>query len=409
LLFLYSVFNFYIIQENKTAIILKKINFKNELTYLLIYFLLITISISYSSDKLIALDYLIRLSPFLITPILFILINNPKENDKFLIRKLFVYSLSLVLILLFINAIYKNHQQGYSLIDYLISIVKSLTKSDLPKEEVIINFWFFTYEGLTQILDIQPIYLSLFINLGLIFLIVLFENNKIKPLFFWVLVFNFLLFSLLLSSRTETIIFFLIIFSYILFVKPKTKKGYFKGILISALFISFIFSVIFYNPILKFRFASMIIPDYTHEHLKFSNQSFRLKIWTNSKEAISESPFFGYGIGDYKTVLYNKYVENGFKEGLDKKLNSHNQYLDILLQLGLLGFIILIIFFYKGIFMSKRTDIEKRYIYITFALSFLTESMFDRHWGIMSFVLFTAFVSKYNITNFKNENCNFRD
>src|SRR5690606_5082693 len=134
-----------------------------------------------------------------------------------------------------------------------------------------------------------------------------------------------------------------------------------------------------------------------HKYLNFSNQSERFEIWKNSEEVFLKSPIIGHGTGDYKDVLFEQYKQNNYTNGISNKFNSHNQYLDTSLQLGLAGLIILIVFLYRKILNSSKENFEKKYIFIIFVISLITESMFDRHWGIVSIVLFTGFVNKYNI------------
>jgi O-antigen ligase len=155
--------------------------------------------------------------------------------------------------------------------------------------------------------------------------------------------------------------------------------------------------IIYNNPILKYRVLTVFDSSITHKYLSFANQNIRLIKWENGLELVSKSPIFGYGIGDAKSELIEQYKSNGFQTGVENAYNSHNQYIDILLQTGLFGLLIMFGLFYT-IFSNKlKNRFELKLIAFVFVISFFTESILGRHWGIISFVLFISFVSKYKI------------
>ncbi|MEP5338905.1 MAG: hypothetical protein ABJL44_18515 [Algibacter sp.] len=91
------------------------------------------------------------------------------------------------------------------------------------------------------------------------------------------------------------------------------------------------------------------------------------------------------------------YVKNNkelLQDALDRKLNTHNNYLFFLLAIGITGliaFLATIIFlFSKSI---KTFDILKLTFCIITTINFLTENILSRHWGLMffSFMLIVLF------------------
>ncbi|GLU43204.1 hypothetical protein Musp01_08280 [Muricauda sp. NBRC 101325] len=142
---------------------------------------------------------------------------------------------------------------------------------------------------------------------------------------------------------------------------------------------------------------SVVNPEYRHEHLNFANQNIRFLKWKYALQLASRAPVVGFGIGDAKNELIKEYETNTFNAGVLNRFNSHNQYLDTLLQSGLIGLIGLFAIFYFGYFGRSNVGKEVKLILAVFYLSFLTESMLDRHWGIVSFVLFTMYVSTFKI------------
>ena len=65
-------------------------------------------------------------------------------------------------------------------------------------------------------------------------------------------------------------------------------------------------------------------------------------VWKCSIEIIKENVFFGVGTGDVKTELNKKYEEKNIQQALKDNLNSHNQFLQTYVAIGLPGFILLL-------------------------------------------------------------------
>ncbi len=402
----YAAINFFILNKRKFVF---KFSFKNVEFYFVIYYFILIISILYSENTQIAIKHVGRYIPFLILPLGFSVLPSLEMKKKCLIRKFYVYWIAIILIFLFCNAIRENAKIGYSFIDFIVSF--SLNLLDSSHKISGLEYWVFMYEGLTGILGIQPIYMSLFVNLAFVFLISLKEKKEIKPITFWILCFLFLIFSILLSSRMGTLLFLSVFFTYLILYEPKTKRQFFRNILIFASCFILMFTVVITNPILKDRIMSVIDTKYTNKYVSFANQNIRMVKWSNAIEVIKKSPIIGFGVGDYKEILIDQYEESNFLLGVKNRYNSHNQYLDTTIQLGVFGLSALLGLFLIGIIKSYKKDLEKVLIYSTFALSLLTESMFDRHWGLVSFVFFICFSLKYNvdINNNKYEDSNLRN
>jgi O-antigen ligase len=131
---------------------------------------------------------------------------------------------------------------------------------------------------------------------------------------------------------------------------------------------------------------------------------FRTQIWDASIKTIREYPFFGNLKAPEKELLNYKHYVSGKYYFLDSDLNSHNQYLSIILKYGLFGFILLS-FFVVNIFkkIENKTSKYKIRELIGFAaiigLSFYIENILDRHHGIMFFAIFY----NYYLVEIENE------
>ncbi|MDU8884642.1 O-antigen ligase family protein [Yeosuana sp. MJ-SS3] len=131
---------------------------------------------------------------------------------------------------------------------------------------------------------------------------------------------------------------------------------------------------------------------------------FRLQLWEESFNIFKESPIIGNLKAPEKDLLnFNHYV-NGKYFFLDSDLNSHNQYLSILMRFGALGTMILLLYGVYIIALIMKT--KQKYTiseFIGFSLiilfMFYIENVIDRHHGIVYFSVFY----NYYLVAFENE------
>ena len=121
-------------------------------------------------------------------------------------------------------------------------------------------------------------------------------------------------------------------------------------------------------------------------------------------EFLKEEPIFWKGFGlnasfvklEEKGKFYNVFLGNETAEGYQKK-NFHNQYFQNFAELGIVGFLLLIMILAINL---KKALKSKDFIHIAFAILmislFLTESFLWRQRGV---VFFTAFYCLFNIAN----------
>lgn len=126
----------------------------------------------------------------------------------------------------------------------------------------------------------------------------------------------------------------------------------------------------------------------------FNSATYRLAIWKCAAHTISENPLFGTGIGENRVALFESYEEFGFWQGLERKFNCHNQYLETLLLGGAVGLFFLVCVL-TAIFRSgwKRKDYLLQAVLLFVAISLLTESMFERMWAVVLFAVLLPLMS----------------
>lgn len=118
----------------------------------------------------------------------------------------------------------------------------------------------------------------------------------------------------------------------------------------------------------------------------------RFAMWRNSLATIEKSPWIGYGFQNEKQALMLEAVANNVAPFIienARAFNSHNQVLSYLINFGIVGFG-LILSYYS---LLLRYIYKKRMWYalsflLTFFICGLTESIFERMWGVILFTFF---------------------
>ena len=267
---------------------------------------------------------------------------------------------------------------------------------------------YFTYEVLAGNVGIQPIYLSMYMVFA--FFAVLWDFflqpkiglTKAGNMMATIWLFHFYMMVVLLSSRMELMILIFLTSILILWLeyKKETRKWFlaiFKILVLGS--VTIILLGVF--PVNKARYQEMIDfkKDYTEN--KWGGRDIRIQKWLNTLELISEQPFLGTGTGDMQDQLQKVYKRNNFDVAYGLKFNPHNQYLQTWATFGLVG-----LFFLFGILaVSFKYSISSENILyvmlvLILALSMITESMLERHKGVVFFSFFLLLFGAYYL-NYK--------
>ena len=240
-------------------------------------------------------------------------------------------------------------------------------------------------------------YFSAYLVMGsMICLYRLFNRQKLD--------YNVLLFVLFAIGSFQTlskagIVTFCVLFPSILFLSLLKLKKW--KILLGSfvfLFLGIIFIVSSDNILIK-RFKK--IPE-AFENIQFENNTSvesntsRLLMWNASWELIKENSLLGTGTGDYDDALHAKNMSLGNSGVGNKHFNSHNQFLNTTVQLGVLGlFVLLAIFVYAIRYSVHNRLMGSMIIVICFLLNFLFESFLETQAGIVLFcVLLISLISE---------------
>lgn len=106
-------------------------------------------------------------------------------------------------------------------------------------------------------------------------------------------------------------------------------------------------------------------------------------------EVIKAQPVLGVGLGDLHAEMDKKYEEKGLILMKKLRINPHNQYLHTWAETGLAGLLVLIWMLASMVWYAiKRKNILMLAFAVFFAGSLFFESMLSRYWGIMTLAIF---------------------
>jgi O-antigen ligase len=260
----------------------------------------------------------------------------------------------------------------------------SITFNPHPPEFDYENYFFGTQFAFSQ----HPSYLAMYVVFSIFIAFESFfdSNQKLICRIFWILsILTFLSSLYLLSSRAGILSVLILIPVYLFFKFKKIKKWWIPFIILAVAGSSLVF-LFLNNERLKYYFPEVSETSLA-EKVMLDN---RIPIWKSSIEVIKEHILLGVGAGDASHQLQKKYLKNGYTEAYYNNLNAHNQYLEVLIGTGLIGFLIFVSIL---AYMITRMIITRNLLFGMFILNvlifFLFESILNRIAGITFFSLFS--------------------
>lgn len=234
----------------------------------------------------------------------------------------------------------------------------------------------------------HPSYASMFSLFSIISIFYLvFKQNESKNWFYFVLI--FLPSIYLYSSKAGMIAFFAVTTILSIYTVIKYNKMLLNAILlITIMLLSFI---IYKNERVQTLIYSKKIN--IAESNNTQKTDARIIIWQKNIELLKENLILGTGAGDYKDEIVKKYKKINYKKGIEKKLDSHNQFLKSFIVFGIFGFVnILFIFILMFYYSIKERNLYTLLFAIVLFLNFLVESMFVKQSGIVFIGFFLSFL-----------------
>jgi O-antigen ligase len=217
------------------------------------------------------------------------------------------------------------------------------------------------------------------------------QYSVLSIVFFVLLIIYLFWFMFILGGKMAIIALITLIFflsATFLFIERK----FYLGVFLLVIPIVTFYSALKFNQNVKSRFEYLFdTKNYFVGDNAWNSIGVRISILNCVKEVFDSAPIFGTGVGDVQDELNRCYNSNNFKSIHD--MNPHNQYLQILLGNGLIGFVLYI---GSQVFLLVNSYRTKNYLLCEFILLFsfccLTESLLERQQGVMFFSFFSSFL-----------------
>lgn len=235
----------------------------------------------------------------------------------------------------------------------------------------------------------HPTYMSLKVNFTIL-LLLLFKNKwQLKNIYFISSLIVLAVVIFLLASKAGIIVFMIIVISVMIRIASTGVKKIITYLLLIPTFIFLSFSIVKNIDRIEWFIH------YTELELKSENGDLkkydqRMREWYTAIQLIKEKPFTGFGLANIEKRMVEEYLRYGFEEEAKLKMNAHNQYLEAQMTFGIAGSISLLMMLLIPLIYRKQIRYPRLMtIFIAMVSFFLMfESMFNRQWGIMFFLLF---------------------
>jgi O-antigen ligase len=284
----------------------------------------------------------------------------------------------------------------------LYCLVVAFTKYKLNADQTV-----FFYHDLVKPISQHAIQFSVFIFINLVYLFGLLKNGIKRPLIYSLIIY-FSIFLVLLSSKLVLSFYLLYVLYYLIKVEKRKIKPYVKILFIAVPLFFAGLILITTNPVSN-RFRDITSMDMTFtEQKKFSQAAyfnglqFRLLQWRFVYEILNDNHGWVLGLtpGDSQSYLNKKYISSdmyvgktGTKDHGFLGYNTHNQFLQSLLQTGILGltaFLFICFAFVRIIIKQKNMELSF-IVLLLLALNF-TDTLLETQYGLLTFIFFPLFI-----------------
>ena len=275
----------------------------------------------------------------------------------------------------------------------------------------------FFYHSLVTPISQHAIQLSLMVLFGLAFLIETIKRNQffVTRVFQLCLIIFLSIFLFMLSSKLVIsfyVVYLLYSFLQMLKKNKSSRLVYTSFFALGILLVILIFTIP--NPISR-RFYDIVkgnISVVRQDRFKpgdyFNGLQFRLLQWRFVPEILSENNCWWAGVspGDAQSYLNEKYLSKNMYSGDPARgtrgylvYNTHNQFLQTLLQTGIVGLVILIVTCFFMLKMATEQKSQFTIFVILILLAWLfTESPFETQYGIVIFTFFPMLLTSATIS-----------
>ena len=350
----------------------------NYLTWLFILFIISylwqLVSITYSDNIKLGWNNLFSRLSLLLFPFVLVIPGERVLKNVKLLLKLFAGSTALFILFCFLYSFYRSVSFQNGLLVY----------NPHPLEGYWMSYYYGSYLSVNQ----HPSYLSMYVIISVFIALESWFDKKLKitERIAWLVISVSLLIPIyFLSSRSGILTIILLVPIYFFFKFRKKRKGLILVLSILLILVA-LYPIIHSNERVK-----LVLNEVSDGSLKQKAiQDGRVIIWRSALSIVKNNLVFGVGIGDGRTELLKEYKKIGNKDLIENNYNVHNQFLEILLENGIIGLI-----FFLAILVCMVTIIffNKNLLYGMFVIMMLVFFMFEtilyRLAGVAFFSLFS--------------------
>lgn len=265
-----------------------------------------------------------------------------------------------------------------------------------------------TYYKFAEILKKHPTYIGAEVLMALIFVVEDFRKNKIvnKKSLFIGLSFLYSISLVFINSR----IILLVAALYLVFILSLSiknlvfKAAYFKvfALLAGFVLLSGITLYALKDSYILARFTKELNWELTYQKGTHFNEKetsdSRMARWQSAVKVIKENPYKGYGNYSERKYLLAQYEKDGLTYSISQRYDTHNNYLSYLIEYGIWGFALLILFLLQQFYISIRNrDAVFIFYLVLLTILGLTENYLRRGEGVLFTSLFTTYFMMYNL------------
>jgi O-antigen ligase len=334
--------------------------------WFILYYFLLVIGLLWTENQVFAFSKLENKMAFILMPILLLFTVRKWGNYEW--KKLLIYALLFALVMYEILAMWRYIGQ---------------TEHSWEFEFLSSRFTIFMHRS----------YFACYLVIGIILLV-----DNLKAVFSLSNLSLIIFFSIgvIQTGSKAGVVCLMTLFLFQLFSFVKSKNTKFNWVLSFSIILFSI--VLFTNNPIKTRFETMWSAlgnvQITNNNSVESNTA-RIIMWSTSLDVWRENFVFGTGTGDYDDELTAKNLEYKNLGVAKERLNSHNQFLNSAVQLGLVGFFVLLMIFISSYFFSEK-KMWQVLILVVFLINFLVESFLETQAGIILFCTLLLLFYKRN-------------
>lgn len=337
-----------------------------------IYYLWQALSYFWATDQILAAKNLERQISFLILPLIALFGVNKNYNEK-QISQWFVIGIFLSSIWYLTISLFMDNYQN---------ILQNKPYIPLNTDTFIQNFNLFFHKLKHRF------FFATAVMIASVVLCFSFEDIKRKIGGFYAWIFIVLFFILTISvvflsgSRASIITYLSLIFIFLCSNFIRKKRWIF--LIGTIAIISFTFIIFYsYHP----RMENITIEKLKNPADVEKGDELRFPIWYSAITHIDEYFLTGKGVGSSVPFLKEKFKENNYPDFLiERNFHSHNQYLEVLIELGVIGLLLFGAVMFCLVKYSKKENKKLAfYIVLIFLVNSLSDTMIRPLEGVILF------------------------